>query len=45
MRDFAVIRLCGIEAEGRRDSKGRPHGTAIWLPQAQISDLSRIWPV
>ncbi|MBB4209442.1 hypothetical protein LY39_03287 [Roseinatronobacter bogoriensis subsp. barguzinensis] len=29
MRDKGDIDVRGIEAEGRRDSKGRPHGTAM----------------
>jgi hypothetical protein len=28
----------------RRASKGRTHGTAIWLGYAQSLDLTRIWP-
>ena len=34
----------GIKAEGRRDSKGRTHGTAIGLPSVHSFDLSRIGP-
>ena len=44
LEGFADIQLRGIEAEGRRDSKGRPHGTAIWLPPAQRFDLLGTWP-
>jgi len=32
----------GAKAEGRRDSKGRTHGTAIGLPPAHSFDHSRI---
>jgi hypothetical protein len=34
----------GIKAEGRRASKGRTHGPAIWLHPAHSLSFARIWP-